>query len=76
MFLFSFIAKYIFSIAAMETMCSKKYFSLLYELFKIHVPKITKKWDWAKCFPNNSPLVIQSQISLKCIKRQIFKSLN
>ena len=35
MFLFIFIAKYIFSIVAIEIICSKTYFSLLYELFKI-----------------------------------------
>ena len=62
MFLFSFIAKFIFSIAAMEIICSKAYFSLLYELFKTEVPKIIQKWDWGKCFPYNSPLVLKSQI--------------
>ena len=46
----------------METICSKTYFSLLYESFKIEVPKITQKRDWTKCFPYNSPLVIKSQI--------------
>ena len=48
MFLFIFIAKYIFYIAATEIICSKTYFSLLYELFKIEVPKITQKWDQTK----------------------------
>ena len=48
MFLFIFIEKCIFSIAAMEIICSKTYFSLLYELFKIEVPKITQEWEWAK----------------------------
>ena len=43
MFSFIFIAKYIYSIAAMEIICSKTYFSLLYELFKVEVPKITQK---------------------------------
>ena len=41
MFLFVFIVKYMFSIAAMEIVISKTYFSLLYQLFKIEVPKIT-----------------------------------
>ena len=45
MILFIFIAKYIFSIAAMEIIFSKIYFSLLYELLKIEVAKITPKWD-------------------------------
>ena len=76
MFLFIFIAKYIFSIAAMEIICSKTYFSLLYELFKIEAPKIAQKWDWTKCFQYNSPLVIKSQIDLMYIKRQIYKSHN
>ena len=76
MFSFIFIAKYIYSIAAMEIICSKTYFSLLYELFKVEVPKITQKWEWTKCFPFNSPLVIKSQIQLTCIKRQIYKSNN
>ena len=58
MFLFIFIAKYIFSIGAIEIICSKTYFRLLYELFKIEVPKITQKRDWTKCFPYNSPLLI------------------
>ena len=62
MFLFIFIAKHIFSIAAMEIICSKTYFSLLSELFKIKVPKITQNLDWTKCFPYNIPLVIKSQI--------------
>ena len=57
-----FIAKYVFSIAAMEIISSKKYFTLLYELFKIEVPKITQKWDWTKYFPYNSSLLIKSQI--------------
>ena len=48
MFLFIFIAKYIFYIAAMEIVCSKTYFSLLHELSKMEVPKITQKWDWTK----------------------------
>ena len=74
MFLFIFIAKYIFSIAAMEIPCSKTHFSLSYELFKIEVPKITQIWNWTKCFPYNSPLVIKFQIQLICIKRQIHKS--
>ena len=30
----------------MEIICSKTYFNLLYELFKMEVPKITQKWDW------------------------------
>ena len=51
MLLLIFIAKYIFSIAAIEVISSKLYFRLLYELFKIEVPKITQKWDWTKCFP-------------------------
>ena len=42
MFIFIFIAKYIFSIAAMEIICSKTYFSLLHELFEIEVPKLLK----------------------------------
>ena len=67
MFLFIFIANYICSIAAMETICSKTYFSLSYKLFKIEVPKITLKWDWTKCFQQDNPLVIKSQISLMCI---------
>ena len=46
----------------MEIICSKAYFSLLYELFKTEVPKIIQKWDWGKCFPYNSPLVLKSQI--------------
>ena len=62
MFLFIFIAKYIFSIIAVEIICSKTYFSLLYELFKIEAPKITQKWDWTKCFPYNSPFNIKYQI--------------
>ena len=41
---------YIFSIAAMEVICSKTYFSLLHEIFKAEVPKITQKLDWTKCF--------------------------
>ena len=66
MFLFIFIAKYtcgkyIF-IAALEIIYSKIYSSLLYESFKIEVPKITQKWDWTKCFWYNSSLVIKSQI--------------
>ena len=40
----------------------KTIFSLLHELSKMEVPKITKKWDWTKCFLHNSPLVIKSQI--------------
>ena len=44
----------------MEIICSKTYLSLLYELFKIEVPKITQKWGGTKCFPYNSPLVIKS----------------
>ena len=43
MFLFISIAKYIVSIAAMEIICFKTYFSLLYELFKKEVPKVTRK---------------------------------
>ena len=43
MFLFIFIGKYIFFIAAMEIICSKTYFSLLHELFQIEIPKITQK---------------------------------
>ena len=50
MLLFIFIAKHIVPIAAMEIICSKTYFSLLYEQFKIEVPKITQKWDWTKYF--------------------------
>ena len=57
---FIFIAKYRFYIAAMEITCSKTYLSLLYELFKIEVPKITQKWGGTKYFPYNSPLVIKS----------------
>ena len=44
----------------MEIICSKSYLSLLYELFKIDVPKITEKWYWANCFPYNSLIVINS----------------
>ena len=62
MFLFIFLAKYIFSVATTEKICSKTYFSILYELFKIKVPKLTKKWDCTKYFPYNSRLVIKSQI--------------
>ena len=36
--------------AAMEVICSKTYFSLLHEIFKAEVPKITQKLDWTKCF--------------------------
>ena len=54
--------KYIFSIAAIEIVWRKTYFSLLHELFKMEVPKITQKWDWTKFFPYNSPLVIKPQI--------------
>ena len=50
-FLITFIAKCIFSIAGMEIICSKTYFSLLYKLFKIEVPKVTQKRDWTTCFP-------------------------
>ena len=57
-----FIVKYTFSIAVMEIIFSKTYLSLLYELFKIKVPKIIRKWDWNKCFLYNSPLVTKSQI--------------
>ena len=57
-----FIVKYIYSIAAMEIIYSETYFSLLYELFKIKVPKIIQKWDWNKYFLYNSLLVIKSQI--------------
>ena len=46
----------------MEIIYSKTYFSLLYELFKIKVPKIIQKWDWNKYFLYNSLLVIKSQI--------------
>ena len=46
----------------MEITCSKTYFSLLHELCKIEVPKITQKWEWTKCFLYNSPLVKNSQI--------------
>ena len=60
----------------MEMICSKTYFSLLYELFKTEVPKITQKWDWTQCFPYISPLVMKSQILLICIKRQIYNSHN
>ena len=42
MFLFIFIAIYIFSIADMEIICSKIYFSLLYELLKLEVQKLPK----------------------------------
>ena len=62
MLLFIFIGNYIFSIAAMEIICSKTYFTLLYELFKTEVPKITPKWDWTRYFPYNNPLVVKSQI--------------
>ena len=48
--------------AAIEIICSKTYFSLLYELFKVEVPKATQKLDCIKCFSYNSPLVINSQI--------------
>ena len=41
-YLFIVIAKYIFSIAAMEIIFSRTYFSLLYELFKIEVQKLRK----------------------------------
>ena len=43
MFLFIFIGKYIFFIAAMKIICSKTYFSLLHELIKIEILKITQK---------------------------------
>ena len=43
----------------MEMICSKTYFILFYELFKIEVPKITR--DCTNYFPYNSPLVIKSQ---------------
>ena len=76
MFLFIFIAKYIFFSAAMEIICSKTYFSLLQELFKIEVPKTTQKWDWTKYFLYNSPLSIKSQIYFICIKRQMNKIHN
>ena len=46
----------------MEIICSKSYFSVLYELFKIEVLKVTQELDWTKCFPHNSPLVIKSLI--------------
>ena len=62
MFLLVFIAKYIFFIATMEIICSKTYLSLLYELLKIEVPRVSQKWDWGKCFLYNSSLVIKSQI--------------
>ena len=62
MLLFIFIAKYTFSIVAREIVFSKTYFSLLQELFKIDVPKITPKWDCTKCFQYNSPLVTKLQI--------------
>ena len=63
MFLFTFITRYIFCIAAMVIICSKTYSSLFHELFKIKVPKITQKWDWTKIsFLYNSPLIIKSQI--------------
>ena len=39
MFLFIFIANYIYSIAAMEIIFPKIYFSILYELFEIEVSK-------------------------------------
>ena len=60
----------------MEIICSKTYFSLLYELFKIEDPESTAKWDWTKRFLYNSPLVIKSQIYLICIKRQTCKRYN
>ena len=62
MFLFHFIARYRFLIVAVEIICSKTWFSLLYELFKIEISKITQKWDWTKSFPYDSLLVIKSQI--------------
>ena len=62
MFLFIFIEKYIFSIATMEIICSKTYFSLFYKLFKIEDQKITQKWYWTKYFLHNSPLIVKSQI--------------
>ena len=46
----------------MEIVCSKTYFSLLYELFKMEVLKITEKWDWTNSFSCHSSLVIKSQI--------------
>ena len=46
----------------METICSKSYFGVLYESFKIEVLKITQELDWTKCFPYNSLLVIKSLI--------------
>ena len=46
----------------MEIVCSKTYFSLLYELFKMEVLKIAEKWDWTNCFSCHSSLVIKSQI--------------
>ena len=62
MFLFIFIVKFIFSIAVIEIICSKTYFSLLCKLFETEVPKITQKLVSGKCFPYNSPIVIKSQI--------------
>ena len=50
MFLSVFIAKYMFSTAAMEIILEKLYFSLFYELFKIEVPKTTQKWHWTNVF--------------------------
>ena len=47
MFLFSFIAKYIFSIAAMEIMCSKCVFRIIVHLsynFKFHLNALKGKY--------------------------------
>ena len=80
MFLFIFISKYILSIAATEIICWKTYFNLLlYELFKIEVPKITQKWYWTKyfsCDNSSNFFAKKSQIELISIKRQIYKSHN
>ena len=46
----------------MEIICSKTYFSLLYELFKIEIPEIIQKGNWNKCLLYNTSLVRKSQI--------------
>ena len=48
----------------MEIICSKTYFSLLYELFKFEVPKITQKWDWNVCGTYNTNSTIKFKTSM------------
>ena len=76
MFSFIFIAKHIYSIAAMEIIFQKHISACCMNYLKQKFQKLPKKWEWTKCFPFNSPLVIKSQIQLTCIKRQIYKSNN